>query len=211
MGSEPFPMCNKHLDMLNQRAQQVNRRLNAMARQQRQLHVIAHHCASQFAVDGKIQRHLLSRDGLHLSQRGTSTLVEDIERGIRGPSPAPPSQHPTSPTPPHSGDQTPYMTAFLRTNDVARISSDKTDEEEWPALPEVKYAPISPSLPTSYSSHPSSPPPTSSRPTYSHPCSFLPNSSRPSSGPSSSGPTSSDPSASRPTFCLTPTSFSSRS
>ena len=35
---------------------------------------------------------------------------------------------------------------------VARISSDKTDEEEWPALPEIKYAPISPSLPTSTSS-----------------------------------------------------------
>ena len=182
-----------------------------MARHQRQLHIIAHHWAFQFAVNGKIQRHLLSRDGLHLSQRGTSTLVEDIERGIRGPSPAPPSQHPTSPTPPHSEDQTPYMTAFLRTNDVARISSDKTDEEEWPALPEVKYAPICPSLSTRNSGPPSSPPPTSSRPTYSHPCSFLPNSSRPSSGPSSSGPTSSDPSASRPTFCLTPTSFSSRS
>ena len=29
----------------------------------------------------------------------------------------------------------------------------KADEEEWPALPEVKYAPISPFLPTSTSSY----------------------------------------------------------
>ena len=84
-------------------------------------------------------------------RRETTTLVEDIESGIRGTSPAPPSQHPTSPTPPNSEDQTPYRTALLKTNDVARISSDKTDEEEWPALPEVKYAPFSPSLPTSTS------------------------------------------------------------
>ena len=169
------------------------------------LHIIGH---PQFAVNGKIQRHLLSRDGLHLSQRGTSTLVEDIERGIRCTSPAPPSQLPTSPTPPNREGSTPYRTALLIRDDVARSSSDKADEEEWPVFPEVKYAPFSPSLPTSNSSPPS---PTSSRPTYSHPCSFLPNSSRPSSGPSSSGPTSSDPSASRPTFCLTPTSFFSRS
>ena len=84
-----------HLDLLNQRALQVNRGLHA--RQQRQLQFIGH---PKFAVDGRIQRHLLNRDGIHLSRRGTATLVEDIERGIRGTSPTPPSQHPTSPTPP---------------------------------------------------------------------------------------------------------------
>ena len=75
--------------------------LHAMARHRRQLHIIGH---PQFAEDGRIQRHLPSRDGLRLSRRETATLVEDIERGIRGPSPAPPSQHPTSPTPPNSED-----------------------------------------------------------------------------------------------------------
>ena len=116
-----------------------------MARRRRQLHIIGH---PQFAVDGRIQRHLPSRDGLHLSRRETATLVEDIERDIRSISSAQPSQHPTSSTPPNIEDSTPYMTALLKTDDGARISSDK----EWPALPEVKYAPISPSLLTSTSS-----------------------------------------------------------
>ena len=78
-------------------------------------------------------------------------MVEDIERGIRGPSAVPPSQHPISSTPPNSEDSSPYRTAFLMRDDVARDSSDMADEEEWPALPEVKYAPFSPSLPTSTS------------------------------------------------------------
>ena len=85
-------------------------------------------------------------DCLPLSHRGKATFVEDIERGIRGTSRAPSSQHPTLPTPPNNKDLTPYQTALLKTYDVIRISSDRTDEEEWPALPEVKYAPISPSL-----------------------------------------------------------------
>ena len=101
-----------------------------MARHRRQLHIIGH---PQFAEDGRIQRHLPNRDGLRLSRRETATLVEDIWRGIRGPSPAPPSQHPTSPTPPNSEDQTPYRTALLMRDDVARNSSDKADEEDWPA------------------------------------------------------------------------------
>ena len=85
-------------------------------------------------------------------RRETTTLVEDIESGIRGTSPAPPSQHPTSTTTPNNEDSTPHRTDLLKTIDVARIYSDKTDEEEWPALPEIKYAPISPSLLNSTSS-----------------------------------------------------------
>ena len=86
-----------------------------MARQQRQLHFIGHR---KFAVDGRFQRHLLSRDGLHLNRRGTATLVEDIERGITWTSLAPPFQYPTSPTPPNSEDSTPYRTTFLKKDDV---------------------------------------------------------------------------------------------
>ena len=85
-------------------------------------------------------------------RRETTTLVEDIESGIRGTSPAPPSQHPTSTTTPNNEDSTPHRTDLLKTIDVARIYSDKTDEEEWPALPEIKYAPISLSLLNSTSS-----------------------------------------------------------
>ena len=87
-------------------------------------------------------------------RRETTTLVEDIESVIRGTSPAPPSQHPTSTTTPNNEDSTPHRTDLLKTIDVARIYSDKTDEEEWPALPEIKYAPISPSLLNSTSSPP---------------------------------------------------------
>ena len=34
--------------------------------------------------DERIERHLLSRDGLHLSRKGTATLVEDIDDQILG-------------------------------------------------------------------------------------------------------------------------------
>jgi hypothetical protein len=36
-----------------------------------------------FKVGGQIQRQLLSRDGLHLSQTGTRTVVNDIETAIQ--------------------------------------------------------------------------------------------------------------------------------
>ncbi|XP_052075462.1 uncharacterized protein LOC127712906 [Mytilus californianus] len=68
------------LTELNQRARLLNTKLQLLATRVPRLHYVGH---PSFAQKGTIQRHLLSRDGLHLSYRGTSTVVKDIESAIR--------------------------------------------------------------------------------------------------------------------------------
>ncbi|CAC5360016.1 unnamed protein product [Mytilus coruscus] len=116
------------LTELNQRARLLNTKLTRVPR----LHYVGH---PSFAQKGTIQRHLLSRDGLHLSYPGTSTVVKDIESAIRHlrktkdthdsiwdlPTPTPtstPTPTPKAPTPmpdptEPAVDQTLYRTALL--------------------------------------------------------------------------------------------------
>ena len=67
------------LQDLNNRAYQVNNCLVSLQTQIPKLHYVSH---SSFIQHGEIQRHLLSRDGLHLSFKGTVQVVSDIEKAV---------------------------------------------------------------------------------------------------------------------------------
>lgn len=64
--------CVKDTESMNQLALTVNRQLNKIASVRRQLHYVGHTASK---VNGKVNSHLLARDGLHLSRAGV-TLVE---------------------------------------------------------------------------------------------------------------------------------------
>ena len=77
-----FPGVLQHTDFIadvNQRAHQLNNCLASLCTRVPQLHYVGH---PTFAQNGVIQRDVLSRDGLHLSFRGTSTVVTDIETAV---------------------------------------------------------------------------------------------------------------------------------
>ena len=67
------------LQDLNNRAYQVNNCLASLQTQIPKIHYVSH---SSFVQHGEIQRHLLSRDGLHLSFKGTAQVVADIEKAV---------------------------------------------------------------------------------------------------------------------------------
>ncbi|XP_052105053.1 uncharacterized protein LOC127738033 [Mytilus californianus] len=154
------------LTELNQRARLLNTKLQLLATRVPRLHYVGH---PSFAQKGTIQRHLLSRDGLHLSYRGTSTVVKDIESAIRHlrktkdthdsiwelPTSTPtstPTPTPKAPTPmpdptEPAVDQSLYRTALLTlpirtptpTPKPVLTSTGIQVIEEWPALPRVCY------------------------------------------------------------------------
>lgn len=75
-----FPGATNHhqfLDVVNHKAHHLNRTLARISSTKPQLHYVGH---PSFMRRGKIQRHLLSRDGLHLSWHG----YEDCSSGHRG-------------------------------------------------------------------------------------------------------------------------------
>jgi len=77
-----FPGALQRTDFIadvNQWAHQLNNCLASLCTRVPQLHYVGH---PTFAQNGAIQRDLLSRDGLHLSFRGTSTVVTDIETAV---------------------------------------------------------------------------------------------------------------------------------
>ncbi|CAC5412488.1 unnamed protein product [Mytilus coruscus] len=144
------------LTELNQRARLLNTKLQLLATRVPRLHYVGH---PSFAQKGTIKRHLLSRDGLHLSYRGSLTVVKDIENAIRHlrktkdthdsiwdlPTPTPTST-PKAPTPmpdptEPAVDQTLYRTALLtlpiRTPTPKSVPTSTGIQviEEWPALP----------------------------------------------------------------------------
>jgi lysophospholipase L1-like esterase len=77
--SNQFPGALPRTDFLqdlNQSAHLLNNYLASLASRIPLLHYVGH---PSFVKKGTTQRHLLSKDGLHLSFRGTSTVVNDIE------------------------------------------------------------------------------------------------------------------------------------
>lgn len=145
-----------YLTELNQRARLLNTSLQLLATRVPRLHYVGH---PSFAHRGTIQRHLLSRDGLHLSYRSTSTVVKDIESAIRHlrktmvthdshsildlPTPTPKPATPMPDLTEPAVDQSPYRTALLTlpipTPTSAPTSTGIQVIEEWPALPMVCY------------------------------------------------------------------------
>ena len=104
------------LQDLNNRAYQVNNCLASLQTQIPKLHYVSH---SSLIQHGEIQRHLLSRDGLHLSFKGTAQVVANIEKAVLDLHNTEPTsiwdiQLPT-PTPATTQTQqpTPYKTALL--------------------------------------------------------------------------------------------------
>ena len=107
------------LQDINNRAYQVNNCLASLQTQIPKLHYVSH---SSFIHHGEIHRHLLGRDGLHLSFKGTAQVVADIEKAvldlhnteptsiwdIQLPAPTPPAPATTQTQQP-----TPYKTALL--------------------------------------------------------------------------------------------------
>ena len=67
------------LQDLNNRTNQVNNCLASLQTQIPKLHYVSH---SSFVQHGEFQRHLLSRDGLHLSFKGTAQVVADNEKAV---------------------------------------------------------------------------------------------------------------------------------
>ena len=63
----------------NNRASELNSRLTKIASTHHQLTYIGH---SNFVCSGVLQRHQLSTDGLHLSFKGKSSVVDDMEKAI---------------------------------------------------------------------------------------------------------------------------------
>ncbi|CAC5401141.1 unnamed protein product [Mytilus coruscus] len=74
MKSESF------LSLVNRKASYLNNKLHTIAKSIPRLTYVGHH---SFVVDGKLQRHLLSKDGLHLTRDGATTVVRDLEAEIR--------------------------------------------------------------------------------------------------------------------------------
>ena len=74
----PSPVLD-WLQDYNKRASELNSRLTKIASTHHQLTYIGH---SNFVCNGVLQRHLLSTDGLHLSFKGTSSVVDDMEKAI---------------------------------------------------------------------------------------------------------------------------------
>ena len=64
------------LQNLNNKAKYVNECLQTITNSNRSIHFIDN--SDFFLQDGRVNRQLLSRDGLHLSFSGTSTLVRSI-------------------------------------------------------------------------------------------------------------------------------------
>lgn len=80
--SNQFPGALPRTDFLqdlNQRAHLLNNCIASLASRIPLLHYVGH---PSFVKKGTTQRHILSKDGLHLSFRGTSTVVKDIESAI---------------------------------------------------------------------------------------------------------------------------------
>jgi len=130
------------LQDINNRAYQVNNCLPASLQTRiPKLHYVNH---SSFIQHGEIQRHLLSRDGLHLSFKGTAQVVADIEKAVL-------NLHNTEPTsiwdiqlltpaPATTQTQQPtsYKSALLTLpTPPPQQTSEQPVVEEWPALPEI--------------------------------------------------------------------------
>ncbi|CAC5382281.1 unnamed protein product [Mytilus coruscus] len=74
MKSESF------LSLVNRKASYINNKLRSIVQSVPRLTYVGH---PSFVVDGKLQRLLLSKDGLHLSRDGATTVVRELEAEIR--------------------------------------------------------------------------------------------------------------------------------
>ena len=74
MKSEDF------LSLVNRKAAFINSKLSNIVQSNSRLSYIGH---TSFVIGGKLQRQLLSKDGLHLSRSGAATVVRDLEGEIQ--------------------------------------------------------------------------------------------------------------------------------
>ncbi|CAC5396076.1 unnamed protein product [Mytilus coruscus] len=82
-GQDMFPgkmKSESFLSLVNRKASYLNNKLHNIAKSIPRLNYLGHH---YFVADGKLQRHLLSKDGLHLTRDGATTVVRDLEAEIR--------------------------------------------------------------------------------------------------------------------------------
>ncbi|CAG2246625.1 PAFAH1B2_3 [Mytilus edulis] len=82
-GQDMFPGKMKSmsfLSLVNRKASYINNKLRNISKSIPRLTNVRHH---SFVVDGKLQRLLLSKDGLHLTRDGATTVVRDLEAEIR--------------------------------------------------------------------------------------------------------------------------------
>ncbi|CAG2194342.1 unnamed protein product [Mytilus edulis] len=68
------------LSLVNRKVSYINNKLHIIVQSVPRLTYVAH---SSFVVDGKLQRLLLSKDGLHLTRDGATTVVRNLEAEIR--------------------------------------------------------------------------------------------------------------------------------
>jgi hypothetical protein len=82
-GQNMFPVKIKSIDFLslvNRKAAYINTRLYNIVQSVYRVNYVGH---PSFVIGEKLQRHLLSKDGLHLTRDGTTTVVRDLEVEIR--------------------------------------------------------------------------------------------------------------------------------
>ncbi|CAG2233950.1 PAFAH1B2_3 [Mytilus edulis] len=82
-GQDMFPGKMKSmsfLSLVNRKASYINNKLRIIVQSVPRVTYVAHR---SFVVDGKLQRLLLSKDGLHLTRDGATTVVRNLEAEIR--------------------------------------------------------------------------------------------------------------------------------
>ena len=82
-GQDMFPGKMKSIDLpslVNKKAAYINTRLYNIVQSVYRVNYVGH---PSFVIGGKLQRHLLSKDGLHLTRDGATTVVRDLEVEIR--------------------------------------------------------------------------------------------------------------------------------
>ena len=82
-GQDMIPGKMKSTDfpsLVNKKAAYINTRLYNIVQSVYRVNYVGH---PSFVIGGKLQRHLLSKDGLHLTRDGATTVVRDLEVEIR--------------------------------------------------------------------------------------------------------------------------------
>ena len=143
-GQDMFPGKMKSTDfisLVNRKAAYINTRLYNIVQSVYRVNYIGH---PSFVIGGKLQRHLLSKDGLHLTRDGATMVVRDLEVEIRR------LRRPTQ-TRPHSVNYvyldtnpqqppTPYMDALKSTPEAIQRCTRANqlnfqDSTDFPPLP----------------------------------------------------------------------------